>query len=454
MTPSKTHSQLTQAAPPDPWTILLDGRLRARKAAVYFAHAFIQFGYLIDERVTFNGKPTMGVTEDCQFLAHPQFLLALFVQGLPEVAFVELHECLHTLLKHPKRARLLKAREGAQFDPNVSALAMDISINWILRALAKNGEKDPKGVPWLKEPTGDYKGVFPSDFELPDGFEYEKYYELLKEQKKSGKQMPKPNPEMGDGSPSHGDKLDHSETLKKELEAKGFEPKTGSDIDSMMKEAEKKMQGAKPGALPLGLLQQVQKQIEPSPIDWREHFCAAISTNIEHRAGHQEYLFGRANRRQATLGYSVGVSVLPSPREFVPQIALVDDTSGSVVGDSKLHKRMIAETKGICESMGCEVLLIHCDTKVHGVERVGANSQIRAKGGGGTHLIPGIQKALELGADVIGVITDGEIGGRGLGSDPGVPVVVVLIKDYKHDVEYAEREGWATLVTVPKGALS
>ena len=47
MTPSKTHSQLTQAAPPDPWTILLDGRLRAREAAIYFAHAFIQFG--IDE---------------------------------------------------------------------------------------------------------------------------------------------------------------------------------------------------------------------------------------------------------------------------------------------------------------------------------------------------------------------------------------------------------------------
>jgi predicted metal-dependent peptidase len=124
-----------------------------------------------------------------------------------------------------------------------------------------------------------------------------------------------------------------------------------------------------------------------------------------------------------------------------------------VVGDSELHKKLIAYTKDICESMGCEVFLIHTDTRVHAVEKVSATSSIRVRGGGGTFLVPGIQKALELEADIIGVLTDGEVGPNGLGYDPNIPVVVVLLKDYKHDVQYAENEGWATLIVIPKGGI-
>jgi len=446
------------------WELLFAARVRARKAAVYFAHTFIQLGYCIDERCTFNGVPAIGVTEDMALFAHPDFLSGCTEKGggVPALGFVLLHEDLHSLFKHPKRARKLKEREGAQFDERASAIAMDLAINWILRAVAKNGEKDGRGQPWIVEPIGDFKGHFPEDYSLQTGLEYERYYELLKKQsKESGKELPKPSQGTGAGDPAHGDAMDNLPELKKELERKGFEPKSGQDIDSMlresvdsmMRESEKIMKGAKPGSLPAGLLQQMQTQLEPSPIDWREHFQAAICMNVDHRPGQSEHLFGMPHRRQATLGWGAGSPILPGIRDFIPRIALVADTSSSVTGNKSHHKTLSAETQGICESMGCEVFLIHNDTQVHHVEKVGAGSQIRARGGGGTYLIPGIEKALELGADVIGVLTDGEIGRRGLGEDPGVPVVVIMLQDYKRDVQYAEDEGWATIIVIPKGQI-
>ena len=436
--------------------ILQAARLRARKAATYFDHTFIQLGYLIDERCVVGGEPCIGVTEECHLLAHPQFIQECVEVGggIPALGFVLLHEDLHVMFKHPKRARKLKESEGSKFDERASAIAMDISINWILRALARSVEKDPKGFSWICEPIGKFKGHFPEDHNLPNGLDYEKYYNLLKKKTESEeKDLPKPSPGTGAGDPAHGDPMENLEELKKELEEKGFEPKSDRDIDSMMRETEKLMRGPKPGTIPAGLLQQVQTALEPSPTDWREHFRSAISTNVDHRPGHCEHLFAQPNRRQATLGWGVGCAVLPGIREFVPKIGILLDTSSSVTGDPKLHKMLIAEPQGICESMGCEVTLIHNDTRVHAVEKVSSGSQIRAKGGGGTFLIPGIEKALELGMDVLAVITDGEIGSRGLGNDPGIPVVVVLVKSNKSCVQYAEDEGWATIITIPQGEL-
>jgi len=436
-------------------------RHRARKAAVYFSHILRKIGYCVSEKVTTNGKPTLGVTDDGALFAHPAAIQEIVTHGggLSALGFILLHEICHVQFDHPRRRKKLMEKERGEFDQEVSATAMDLSINWILRELAKRclrekDLKDPSGVPWIAEPTGPYKGCFPSDFELEDGFDYETYYKLLKEKKAGGEKMPEPHPGAGGDGEIDGGKMDNLPELKELIGSQGFEPRSEKEQEEIRKQTEREMKAAKPGTVPSGFLQQTQIALAPEPVDWKEHFRCAISVNVDHRRGAMEYLFGVPNRRQATLGYGVCCPILPGLREFVPKIVLVDDTSGSVVGDGALHKKLIAYTKDICESMGCEVFLIHVDTRVHAVERVSASSQIRARGGGGTYLVPGIQKALELDADIIGVLTDGEIGTRGLGEDPGLPVVVVLLKDYTRDVKYAEDQGWASLIVIPNGGLN
>lgn len=435
-------------------------RHRARKAAIYFSHILRKLGYCVSEMVTTSGTPTLGVTDEGALFAHPKALedIEKVGGGLPAIAFILLHEVCHVLFNHPKRRKKLMEKERGAFDQEVSATAMDLSINWILRELAKrcaqdSDLKDPSRVPWIVEPIGPYKGCFPSDFELKDGLEYETYYELLKQKKEAGEKMPEPHPGAGSDGEIDGGKMDNLPQLKELIGSQGFEAQTEKDQEDIRKQVERDMREMKPGAVPKGLLQGTQTALVPEPVDWQAHFRCAISVNVDHRRGAMEYLFGTPNRRQAALGYGPLSPILPGLREFVPKIALVDDTSGSVVGDSTLHRKLIAYTKDICESMGCEVFLIHVDTKVHAVEKVSARSEIRTRGGGGTFLVPGIQKALELEADIIGVLTDGEIGPNGLGQDPNVPVVVVLLKDYKHDVQYAESQGWAAIIVIPEGGL-
>jgi predicted metal-dependent peptidase len=163
--------------------------------------------------------------------------------------------------------------------------------------------------------------------------------------------------------------------------------------------------GREPGVVPGGLLLWAES-ILPSRVDWRRVLAAEVRRAVALVAGRVDYTYRKPSRRAAT-AFPV---VLPSLVRPVPEVAVVCDTSGSMV--DQLLERALNEVEGILTRAGLpsgSVRVLAVDTCVHAVRRASRASQVTLAGGGGTDMGAGIAAAAELRPrpGVVVVLTDG-----------------------------------------------
>jgi len=429
--------------------------LLARACAVrtfpYLETVIIAMGYAVDERiVNQNGSPTMAVTERAQILVHPAFMEEIIsCGGVKALGFVIAHEALHVLMGHIARTKKLLAREP-DADMKLVGIAQDLSINPSLRQAS---QKAKAGIMSITPPIGACEGVFPEQYNLPEGLTFEMYYARLKAQKKEGDKPEEKSKGDGPGQGCTPDMGSSGDQLSDDAKAVGDEVTGWAEgrLDRMIQTAAAKAQEAEArakGSVPAGLLLDMAEACKPPSVDWRDAFRALVCHHAEHSKGAEDGIWTVPSRRQAGVGYGLGKPRLPGLVEYKPMIGVILDTSGSM--GSELQ-RAVDEIVGIIDCIGGDVEFITCDTTATVVGRVGSASQIKQnlKGGGGTDMNDALDKLATKRVDVGVCVTDGYIGDPG--GDRGYPLIWCLTPNGgDHDLRRSITDGWARLVKIDK----
>lgn len=422
----------------------LDGRAIAMATMPYVGGAVISMSYLFSEAVvTLGGTPTMGVTDKGQLLVHPKFieLLVEGCGGTEAAGFVVLHEVFHILFGHTSKIVRMREKHGDNFDEEISGLAIDFTINPMLRATAKKRGKRW----WIREPTGVCAGVFPENYGLPDGLRYEDYYDLLVKQGGSRK---KAGGRSGQGcSPITGGEL-----AGEMGEAAGKLPewskvRAESVLREVLAEA-KKAEERQKGSVPAGLMLSIEEMLEPPKVDWRSELFSQMCEAIEHIRGGGDNSYLYVSRRQAGLGYGVGAPRLPGSVEPIPSVVVVWDTSGSMYGNLN---DLVRETLAIAETLNVEVTTIACDASANAAVKIGNLEAAKAAlvGGGGTCMTPAFIEAKKHRPSLVICITDGMIEDQPY-TGHGFPVLWVLVNDYTRAIKPSLDAGWGRYIVITK----
>ncbi|WP_281186351.1 vWA domain-containing protein [Nocardia crassostreae] len=146
------------------------------------------------------------------------------------------------------------------------------------------------------------------------------------------------------------------------------------------------------GSVPEGWLLWADDTLEPV-VDWRTRLAGVLREAVSWASGAIDY----TRRRPARRGVAVPGVVLPALARPLPRVAVVIDTSGSMLPDDLAAA--YAETTGILRTVGLggdRITVLACDAEVHTVRRVHRIEDIELRGGGGTDLTVGIEAALRL----------------------------------------------------------
>lgn len=493
----------TDKKPLDPTLVNLINQSRRKCIAQfpYMSASLRSLRQIISDDVTSGGKPTMGVTKSGFLFISPDYLKKVLAntpneaEAAQHVAFVLAHETLHMVLRHHDR---MSAIIGADPDSpqyrygdlwKCANLAADVALNPLLKGAGLKMAESPE-----------IAGVWPETFKLPPGLTMEGYYRLLVEKaKQARKDCPKHGDkaqsgkqEGQDSSGSEGDEQDQQQD-KDGSGGKGghqhgdggaqctcggdsFDPDDynnpaggscgsggGAELDNedkltegmekwgeaarerMARKFQQDVQSARErGSIPAGLEAELDAALEPAKVPWQEVLRRQVEHAIEHRPGADTHLWTQPSRRQAALGYGVGVAVLPGLCEPVVRCAILRDTSGSMSG---VIAQTLGEIEGIVQACGAEVLLVDCDTQVHSARQVSGGVQAnQVYGGGGTDMKAGLERCAEDQPDVIVCLTDAYIGSPGPGV--GIPVIWANFTDYDADILPSVEAGWGTIVRV------
>lgn len=336
-------------------------------------------------------KPGIGTcATDCKgrFYYDPVFVENVSVQAL---ATVWLHECLHGWLDHANR------RDGRS--PEIWNKSVDREIN---DDLVRENFPFPEAYPPL----------LPEQIQQPEFKLAEFYFEHEdrdgegddgEDGEGEGGDKPGDNDEPGGGSSSDGVPRDWED---------GPEEKSGTaEIPESQQEcirhqvSENIIEEAKNcGHVPVGLLQEAQKNLAPPVVPWQKEMSAAIRACAADIAGAVDFTYRRPSRRQSIHGDII----MPAVRRPVPETAVVLDTSGSMYGGDL--EKALSETQGVLKALGGRgIRILATDAQVHSRQKVTNTSKIQVLGGGGTDMRVGLAEAAKLkpGIDLCIVLTDG-----------------------------------------------
>ena len=313
------------------------------------------------------------------------------VEVLEQLAFIWVHEISHVLREHAERAMEVNA------NPKLWNFAADLEIN----------DSNWKGT----TPPVAFKGVFPKDFDQPEGQIAEWYYRQLLNHPNLEEIIKKYFPEGLDdeGSGVHGQSRaweisDHESEnssspqelseLQKELIRRGVAHEMGKE----------KGQGTLPG----NWERWAEDKLTPQ-INWRRILKKRMSVAIAQGLGmRMDYSYARPSRRQTQFNPIFPPSLSGN---MEPRSACVVDTSGSM--SEEFISQALAEVFAVLETFHIPVTVIPCDAKAYEPIKVANPSErfkvSHLKGGGGTIMNAGITAALELvpPPDAVLVLTDG-----------------------------------------------
>lgn len=181
-----------------------------------------------------------------------------------------------------------------------------------------------------------------------------------------------------------------------------------SEIEGRMirKDVAKNIQKAakQRGQMPGGWELWANEELGSPKYDWRSELRKVVSRSLNTIPGDKFRSYKRLSRRCASLGHRV---ILPSYHDTSPNVAIVQDTSGSMGTDNM--RISLEETKGLLKAVQAKVSYINCDMKADKVQNVHNVKDINLYGGGGTDMRVGIKAALEVRPvpDIIILFTDG-----------------------------------------------
>lgn len=390
--------------------------------------------------------PTLAVSKYGVLLWNPEWVGKQTVEVL---AFGLCHETMHVLLKHFDRAEALgiKLEPGQRPSRDLRRKAVmvnyaeDACINEELRKLAAQVTSGGKAAPV----TLPEDWIYPDTLKQPDGLIMEDRYRRLLDQVQQAQQDEEGEGEgegKGDGEgegegegkgvgqgacgsctgrPLPGEPAGAGDG-RSEAEMARYRRETA---EAVREHATRKGRGTVPG----GLLIWADEMLTPPKVDWRTQLARIVRAAIAYRPGAVDLCYTRPSRRQAGLGFGVGVPVVPAFRAPIPQVAVVLDTSGSMSLDDL--RAGCAELSGVLQAVGAAVTFCVCDADVHGVREVDSISTAigMLKGGGGTSMTPAFE-ALAVHRptpEVVIVLTDGLIGDGYPAIEPAFPTVWVVV---------------------------
>ena len=354
--------------------------LQAARFQLTRTHRYIS-GILMN--MTFVEKPglgTMGVDKYWRCYYDPAKVEEWKGEGLRAVLY---HEVNHLLRAHPRR--------GEHFeDKHKVNCAGDIEINPDVR---EAGFKLPG------------QALFPSTYGIDDNDKklMEEYYNLIPDNPQIGQGKPGDKPGEGHCGSCAGEALDCEEGPPEadeglsEGEKEIIKRQVAKEIENTVKQQ---------GSVPSGLRRWAEALLHPQ-VKWTKELAAVVRRSMIEVMGRQDRTFRRLSRVGSALGGGV---VLPGFKAHVPNVGLVQDTSGSM-GTDDLQKSM-AETKGVLNALGGAghgVVYISVDCAIGQKKRINSTAQIQMTGGGGTDMRLGLEAAAELNpkVDICIVMTDG-----------------------------------------------
>jgi predicted metal-dependent peptidase len=166
----------------------------------------------------------------------------------------------------------------------------------------------------------------------------------------------------------------------------------------------RKAKSSKPGSVPGGIVRWADEILSPR-VDWRKELAATLRNAVRKVMGQSDFTYRRPSRRQA----AVPKIVLPAMDKYLPFVAVVVDTSGSM--SQKQLAQGLAEIKGVLNALGHgeRVIVFSVDAQASACQTVFNPNQVKLTGGGGTDMGVGIEAAAQHRPtpNIIIVFTDG-----------------------------------------------
>jgi predicted metal-dependent peptidase len=364
--------------------ILRMARAYAAEQLPWFAPAL----YAAPLVLTDSCPSVAAVDEGMRIYFNPERVRQLLTQAettqraLRQLAFLWVHEICHILRRHEERAK----EKGAE--PIRWNIAADLEINdaqW-------KGLEIPEAFPPL----------LPKQLGLRKGKLAEFYYDALEKEVRSTSGEWEGVSDEGSGV--------HGQKRWWELPADDKRAPARSEIDKELirrEVAEELRQRKSWGDIPADWKRWAEEVLNPK-VNWRELLKRKVRGALTIGTGQRiDYSFARPHRRA-----EVYDPVLPPSLQgdFLPRIACVVDTSGSI--SKRKLAQALAEVRKVLETFQLPITVIPCDAVPYEPIRVFTSSQaqrLKLRGGGGTNMIAGIEAALKLRPipDVVIVLTDG-----------------------------------------------
>ncbi len=353
--------------------------------------------------------PTMAVDRRWRVYVNPAHVAECAAEHFDAVIAGVVHETLHPFLRHPERAEA--AHCGDRAHANV---CQDCELVQHIQAAGIRI--------WSKDVT-------PELFKWPRGLSFEEYYKLPRPKGPGG--GGKGPPTAGSGGKCSGGSGADGVKAPWELPEPGetgFDPQKHqgglSEAEAiivkagMAEDIREHVRQKGRGSVPAGLIRWAEEMIAPPPVDWKALVTARTRYWIDAKRG-PTASYTRPSRRSA------GGLVLPVHRNPRADVHVVGDTSGSM-GEDDIAKIIgfvyeAIETLGSVKAIGCDAAAtepVEC--------RHVDDLREALRGGGGTHMTVGIEKAAEYNPDAIVVVTDGDTDWPA--TAPDVPVIVVLTR--------------------------
>jgi len=193
-----------------------------------------------------------------------------------------------------------------------------------------------------------------------------------------------------------------------------------------------------------------KEELSPAKVNWRNQLRSAIRNAINYIAGSYQYSRSRMSRRQV----HSPKAILPGLVHPVPEVAVVIDTSGSMLSafssgrqaDAEslgtLLEQAMSETRDIVKSFGASVgvQVFATDTDVAWSGKVFNPNQIVIAGGGGTDITAGMNAAYNAQPrpQALIVLTDGATPWPP-SAPPNMTTIIGIVGSSEDEIEGA---GW------------
>lgn len=294
-----------------------------------------------------------AATDGKRILWNPDFVAKLTDE---EVRFVLLHETLHCA--HDHFSRLPLNDDGNR--------AGDYAINLLLQK-----------IPGIK---------------MPEGGLLDQQYANLAEEEILGrlpKQVPQPGNGQPNGQPQPGNDPGGCGGFIQPAPDKPGQTTLKEQWEQAVIQAAFVAKSLGQGNVPADM-QRVLDRVQALDFDWRQELADFVKTAIGCRND-----WSRSSRRFA----SAPVIYPRRQRDQIGTVIVARDTSGSI--DDALCAEFSAQISTISADVGCEVIVIDCDTEIHTELRLapGEPCPLDAKGGGGTDFNPVFARVNQLVGD-------------------------------------------------------